>query len=754
MLRIFYFLVFLFCIAANLEAKGNDRKFSEPISIDTTLSSDESSDVSSKSSSKGSSKSTSDSSSRSSSRTTSTSSLDHNSSAEIKLEPQYDPYDPKKIQEIIDSGSTYVLVATGFSESSLDARHMHEGNQVKSLRAVADSFMLANRVVTMGGRALVMYIATARINENYLHYLYYLAHRNEFAELDEQTKATQLKIEANKFIHKSFYDHYRTAKQRKKKFKTPTKDKEEEARRPYRYLVRGNNSGARRLRVPERLNRLRNNPDVPATLVGFTVHYTGPNLESMAKSWKLPYLANPSHLNFHIKKSMSRQSFEAAGVRYPKGTNVPSFGLQQLAQDIYNLLIQIDHPKIVLKLDESAGGYGNKVMKFHEEFPDLQALKDEDIDKETAVNTIYKRLKDRVIFPRKFVERIKKDGAIVEEFIVGDDFTSPATVYTIRGENNVVVEYSYDQLLGGVDGQDFKGSLGPIKPLDDESSNIILMSLKVGHHLSSLGIRGNVGTDFVIVTQNGQRVAYCIENNIRRTGTSYPRRTLEMMVGKEALEAKFMKAFDDVQVPKINFMEDRKKTFYSKLMQSYDRKDHRKQARGFRLDIEEKLFAYLRDHELSFDINKVWGCLVNHNTFALGKLGLACVADSPKEAEHIFDLFSAAIVDFITGLPDYKEFKRFYPIEVDSNKQPIPVKVPAVEEENIVPVPPPNEYDDDDLDFFDEDISKNVSNFKKRTTPSKPVTIHGYSDEDLYDEKPLDSSIKFMTTHGRAVFVN
>lgn len=581
---------------------------------------------------------------------TSESSLDSSEQEEKEIqEPQYDYFDETYIKSIVESKSRYFLVATGWSESSLGK--MNKRNGQKQKRSFPMSYLLADRVVTMGGRAMIIYQTTAPINYDYRKYLYFLSHKDELAKIYQERIENPInQFQLEDFLNKNDTENYEKKLSSVYEEIIDTKihvfernsfrinhlsrrGRKKSDKDPYRYLDRGNNA-YRRIKVPKLVNYWQRNPYESTTFVGFTAHFSGPHLEGRARASNLPYLVNPSSQAYRIKKSQSRQSFRDAGVRHPRGSYDPAFTLEDLTRDIYTLLMEIDTPKLVLKLDESAGGYGNKVMRFNDF--------DKNMDKEAALAMIRYRFNDAEVFPPKFIERIEEEngGAIVEEFIVGENFTSPASVYMITGKHKVSVRYTYDQLLGGTDNQDFKGSLGPIPLLDDPSSNIEAMSIKVGNLLSEQGVRGNVGTDFVIITnQEGQRVAYAIENNVRNTGTSYPYNALKMLVGENALNPKFMKAFDDVKIPEITL-------------------------KPFREKIQEHFYKYLRSHPLTFDKEKVHGCLVHHDTFAVGKLGVVCVGNSLDEAQNLFEEFTLDINNYIATLPETQAYGKFYPLYI------------------------------------------------------------------------------------------
>lgn len=527
------------------------------------------------------------------------------------IEPQYDYFNEDYIKYLVENNSRYVLVATGWSESSLGKMNLK--NSQKQKRSFAMSYLLADKINNMGGKSMIIYQTTAAINKDYRKYLYYISNKSKIKNYSEE--------EINKKVAEFERSSIRI------NFLTP-KNRDKQADDACRYLYKGKNA-YRRIKVPKILNRFNRNKFENITMVGFTAHFSGPNLESHAQAWKMPYLVNPSSQAYRIKKSQSRQSFRDSGVRHPRGTYEPLFSLEDLARQIYYLLMEIDFPKIVLKLDESAGGYGNKVMTF-KDF-------DKSMNEDDAYNLIMSRFDDVEKFPPPFIERIEEEngGAIIEEFIVGEDFTSPASVYMITGEDKFSIGYTYDQLLGGVDNQDFKGSLGPISLLEEESNNIVMMSEKIALHLSRQGVRGNVGTDFVIITNEyGERVAYAIENNVRNTGTSYPYNALKMLVGEKVLKTKFMKAFDDVKIPLIDL-------------------------KAYREKVQELFYKYLRTHALSFDKPTARGCLIHHDTFSIGKIGMVCVADSLQEAQQMFDEFNEDIVFYLENLPETKAYEMF-----------------------------------------------------------------------------------------------
>lgn len=549
-----------------------------------------------------------------SSKTTST---DTTKNAPTNHEPhlQYDYMDDAFINHVIANKFRYVLVGSGWSESSLGK--MNINNQEKQKRAFALSYTTMVKINRQGGLGRLIYLTTAPISPSYRRYLYRLANKPNFHGLSEM----DVEMRFQNFEKKSLRVVYFSPKGRARDAENITG-----------YLSEKSNR-YRQIKLPKALNTLYNDIYVSNHFVGFTAHFSGPYLEDLAKKWNLPYLVNPSAQAHWIKKSKSRQSFRDAGVRHPRGTYEPSFTIDALVDDIYALLMQLDYKKIILKLDQSAAGYGNKVMKFDEITNDLS--------EEEAKRRIRLRFDDREIFPEFFIGRIleKDGGAIIEEFIDCKNYASPASIYMINGLHDINMRYTYDQLLGGKDNQVFQGSLGPIHV--DQSyadGDLIAMSRAIGMTLSEQGVRGNVGTDFVTCdaddSDHPNRKAWAIENNVRMTGTSYPYYTMKTLVGADKIKTKFMKSFDDVKIPAIAY-----RTFYRRVQREF-------------------YLSFLPKHKDTLDIRSARGCIIHNDTFRLGKLGVACLADSRKEVSDMYDRFVADVYKFVDEHDATYEYRR------------------------------------------------------------------------------------------------
>jgi hypothetical protein len=516
--------------------------------------------------------------------------------------PVYNYFDEEYIKSVAASGTRYVLVGTGWSESSLGK--MNVRNQEKQKRAFALSMSQLMRIEQLNGKGQLIYLTTAPISDAYRRYLYRVANQDRMSRLSNQ----------------DFEMRYRTFEKHFLKivhFSANHRDSMSADRAEYLYT---DVNAYRQAKFSKAIIDLKQDKFTANKIIGLTAHFTGPTIEKIASIRKIPYIANPSDHAHWIKKSKSRQSFRDAKVRHPRGTYEPAFSIDALVNDIYDLLQIIDTKKIILKLDQSAAGYGNRVMRFNDILEGLS---------ESETKALIKgRFQDKEVFSDIFIKRIEEEdgGAIVEEFIDCKNYASPASIYMINGTRNVTVQYTYDQLLGGEDNMVFQGSLGPITMPPNEEGNINNMSKKIGEFLSIQGVRGNVGTDFVVCDMDEQgknRIAYAIENNVRMTGTSYPFYTIRNFIGERHMKSIFMKSFDDITIPVIN-----KKPIRNLLNADF-------------------YLGFLPTHELTLNISKTRGCLIHNDMFRLGKLGVTCIGENKDEVTKLYDMFVSSITKYL-----------------------------------------------------------------------------------------------------------
>lgn len=100
-----------------------------------------------------------------------------------------------------------------------------------------------------------------------------------------------------------------------------------------------------------------------------------------------------------------------------------------------------------MKLDESVSGFGNAVV-------DLRGARDS-----AEIHRRVRRLspENQALDPDGYLEALERDGGIVEERIIGDDFCSPSVQVRASPEGGTEVLSTHDQILGGPTGQVYFG---------------------------------------------------------------------------------------------------------------------------------------------------------------------------------------------------------------------------------------------------------------------------------------------------------
>ena len=86
---------------------------------------------------------------------------------------------------------------------------------------------------------------------------------------------------------------------------------------------------------------------------------------------------------------------------------------------------------------------------------------------------------------------------------------------------------THDQLLGGVRGQSFLGSV--FAASDEYARAIADEALKVGSALGARGVIGRFAVDFLTARTDRGWKAYAIELNLRKGGTTHPYLTLQFL---------------------------------------------------------------------------------------------------------------------------------------------------------------------------------------------------------------------------------
>ena len=514
-------------------------------------------------------------------------------------------YTDEYLESLKQKKLTPVLIASGWSESSLGRmekyKHLH-----KQTRGFAPSYLFAIKHYLKYGEVKLAYLSATPISQAYRRYLFKLS-----TGINQKSKFSAFEKEC-----------YLPFKFLPSKAEIEAKDTEEDGMddeadielEAYQYLKQGENQ-----KTYEDLEALIHGfvDDEAYKVIGYEAHNTGRFLSLWAEALRVPLLGNNPQAAEWGHKSLCRIAFKEAGVKHPRGTYGPEKDRLSIANKVYELLRLKDIKKLIVKLEKSAAGDGNKILDFTEEFENPEFLSEENRN-EAIVCILYKMQE----WSDSYIQRMRKYGAIVEEFFEGYDFTSPASMYMINDEHNVHVLSAYDQSLGGRNNLRFEGGKGPTKIEKDDDLNLMLLSYKVGEVLAKVGVRGHVGTDFICFKSDKSLKSidsvYAIENNVRHTGTMYPFRCAYMLVGEKRLRKKFYQSNDVVKVKKYN-------------------------KKGERKDFQVAFYDWIIKQSFSYDRGKRTGIVVHADYSALGNIAICAIGDSKEEASELVKEASAAI---------------------------------------------------------------------------------------------------------------
>lgn len=229
-----------------------------------------------------------------------------------------------------------------------------------------------------------------------------------------------------------------------------------------------------------------------ADLLGLPLNGTPPSL------WPLGF------------KSSGRRLMGRAGVPLPLGQeDVRSLADVLAATEIIRQQ-RASAAGVVIKLDDSSTGDGNRVVRFADASTPAEV--------QAAVESL-----------EPWYLSDLASGAVVEELVTGHELSSPSVQVDIAPGGRVEVIATHEQLLGGANGQVYLGCRFPA----DAGYGSLLASYgaAVGKLLAEQGAMGRVCVDFAAVrsASSGWRV-YGLEINLRKSGTSHPLALLQSLV--------------------------------------------------------------------------------------------------------------------------------------------------------------------------------------------------------------------------------
>jgi hypothetical protein len=314
-----------------------------------------------------------------------------------------------------------------------------------------------------------------------------------------------------------------------------------------------------------------------------------------------------SHLG---SKSGGRKILREAGVPVPAGredlrsADDIALALEELAQE---------RPQVrraMVKLNEGFSGEGNAVFTYPAS-PTLGAIRD-------AIPEL--KFVAQGETPASFLGKFAEMGGVVEEFVEGARKRSPSAQVRTSPSGEVIPVSTHEQILGGDAEQVFLGARFPA----EEPYRLAVQEAgnRVGEVLARRGVVSRFSVDF-LAWQDARRDPWQlagIEINLRMGGTTHPFLALRFLTGG-ALDpatglfrsptgrAKYYRATDNLRSAKY---------------------------RGL---LPEDLIDILSVNQLHYSERTGSGVLF-HMIGALsefGKIGLTAIANTPREADALFD---------------------------------------------------------------------------------------------------------------------
>jgi hypothetical protein len=260
-----------------------------------------------------------------------------------------------------------------------------------------------------------------------------------------------------------------------------------------------------RPRLLERLRRLVVDPN-RAVILPFVVTESEARL---AVELGIPIYGPHPDLAHLGTKSGSRQTFEAAAVPHPRGTDrIDSVGA---IVDFLTDVVQDTPPAgAIVKHDEAVSGLGNAVV-------DLRGAESRS-EIERRVRAL--RPEDDTLAAEAFLDGFESGGGIVEERIDGEDFRSPSVQLRASPDGDVEVLSTHDQVLGGPSGQTYFGCRFPADAR--YAPRMTEEALAIGRELAARGVMGRFAVDFVATRHGADWTTHAVEINLRNGGTTHP----------------------------------------------------------------------------------------------------------------------------------------------------------------------------------------------------------------------------------------
>ncbi|MBS1517864.1 MAG: carboxylate-amine ligase [Bacteroidetes bacterium] len=353
-----------------------------------------------------------------------------------------------------------------------------------------------------------------------------------------------------------------------------------------------------------------------------TCYNITPLEKSLAVKLDIPLFGTDPSMFYEGSKSGARKTFRMCGIHMPDGDED-----LKTKVDIAKSLARLKRKdpalrKAVVKMNDGFSGDGNAIYRY----PELKI--DENLEA-SILDSLSENIRpvSHDVSRELFFEKFEEMEGIVEEFLEGDIKVSPSVQCVIGASDNIRIDSTHDQLLGGDDGQIF---LGAIFPADKEyASELGEIGKNVAGYLSKKGVLGRFAVDFIsVMQQDGKWKHYAIEINLRKGGTTHPFMMIEFLTygHYNAEEGVYVTASGN---PRYYFASDNVQNDKYIGLTPND------------------LIDIAMFHGLMYDGASQEG-VVFHLIGALsefGKLGVVCIGSSPERAKDYYDK-TLSILDF------------------------------------------------------------------------------------------------------------
>jgi hypothetical protein len=235
--------------------------------------------------------------------------------------------------------------------------------------------------------------------------------------------------------------------------------------------------------------------------------------------------------------------------------------------------------------------------------------------------------------PESYFAKFGSMGGVVEEFIDGQEKVSPSAQLRISPYGEVLPISTHDQILGGPSQQVFLGCRFPAR--DDYRMRMQAAALRIGEVLARHEVVSRFGVDF-LVWRDDPRLDWslaALEINLRMGGTTHPYLALQFLTGG-SLDRDTGLFWSP--------------TGHSKCYVATDNL-HSESYRGL---LPEDLMEILTETRLHYSHGTESGTLFHliGAVSEFGKLGITAIADTPQQADAIYQR-ALAVLDRETCRP-------------------------------------------------------------------------------------------------------